>query len=326
MGIIQLPNGCVLVITDKQGRMTKVKGQPLYRMIEGEQVTLTMNGPLNEILAKQGKNETQKVVTAEGLITSHLTPVVLQIDSIDQEIKSQYIFIWSLIGCLIFVTLVCVVIIIYIYMHYAKIFAKIRMIKQSFSDILVHFAQLVEAKERFVHLKDAVSAHVRPRTHIMGNRFKKAIFSPRTGHRVVQGPPLPEDHYIELQQDDIPPYVSMDELRQSKPITIPRPMSKMSHIGFRPVDNDVEANRGPYPRLTPLLRAASVNEVDDGKPWKLNDKVPTRSRSENPYYKTSKELQCVSTVNSEQYKSDQKSKEDPPSDWEIKEAKQSDKK
>ena len=88
-GIMQLPNGCILSVTDDQGKNTKIKGQPLYRMINAGDIDLVVNGPLKNIQAQVNKNGSNKLLTYENLITSHLSPVVQQVQNVDSKIDNQ---------------------------------------------------------------------------------------------------------------------------------------------------------------------------------------------------------------------------------------------
>ena len=57
-----------------------------------------IKSPLNKIQAQMGRNNSAKKTTFEGLITSHLTPVVQQISSVDSKIDSQSTLIWGMLG------------------------------------------------------------------------------------------------------------------------------------------------------------------------------------------------------------------------------------
>ncbi len=49
-GILQLPNGCTLSVIDSNGRITRIKGQPQYTMINAGDIDLMPNGIVHHLL------------------------------------------------------------------------------------------------------------------------------------------------------------------------------------------------------------------------------------------------------------------------------------
>ena len=123
-GIMQLPNGCILSLTDEFGKNTKVRGQPLYRAIIAADVTLVMNGPLTALHSMISRNGSQKKLTADNILVSHLFPVAEQVNSVDAKVDSQSLFIWALIAVL-GLSLIIISIIIYVqFKSWKRFFSK----------------------------------------------------------------------------------------------------------------------------------------------------------------------------------------------------------
>ena len=114
-GIMQVPNGCTMSLTDDRGISTKVKGQPLSRSIEAGDVTLITHGPLSAIQSQVSLNGSHKLVTPDKLITSHLFPVVQQVNEVDAQVKSHTYYMWILLGLLAAACVIILVIIMAMY-------------------------------------------------------------------------------------------------------------------------------------------------------------------------------------------------------------------
>ena len=233
-GIMQLPNGCVLSVTDKLGKNTKVRGQPLYRAIAAEDITLVMNGPLASIHATLGLNDTQKRKTTEGLITSHLFPVVQQMNTVDHKVDHQSLQIWVLCGMLGIAGIIILVIIAAIYKHFNQFFRKIYDLRERLSGLAQQFINLKEFSQRIFRRREM--------PHIP--RLLNPIFSPRLHHRLITNDRTDND------VEDAPPYVSMENVAPMAP-----PMNLAENETFNSFRHQRGASQKPkYPDLSqPLL-------------------------------------------------------------------------
>ena len=150
-GIMQVPNGCIMSLTDDRGIATKVKGQPLSRSIEAGDLTLVTHGPLNAIQSYVDKNGSNKLVTPDKIITSHLFPVVQQVKDVDAQVKSNTHYMWILLGLL---TAACVIILVIIWAMYKarrRFFIKIYDLRDRFKNLIQQMDLLKDVRERFQH-------------------------------------------------------------------------------------------------------------------------------------------------------------------------------
>ena len=148
---------CLLPMTDDQGRNTKVKVQPLYRMIDAEHLTLVINGPLNTIQAQTSSNSTKKLMTYERIITNHLSPVVQQMISVDTKINHQATFIWSLIGILSITCLIVLAIILVIYRSSGKFCLKIYNLRDRLAKLTQQLSTLGHLREETGRIPPPIS-------------------------------------------------------------------------------------------------------------------------------------------------------------------------
>jgi hypothetical protein len=249
-GIMQLPNGCILSVTDDQGRNTKVKGQPLYRIIDAEDLTLVINGPLNAIQAQASINSTQKLMTYEGIITNHLSPVVKQILSVDSKLDNQATFIWSLVGILSVTGLIVLTIILVIFRSSAKFRLKIYDLRDRFAKLSQQISTLGQLREDTNRDNAPFVSPFSPRMRAMHFKAKPIIRPTDTAPNDVSRAGSPS------------PYVSMLDV-SSKMLDVPPKRNERTYVGFHPLNELAGITPGhPYPRLTPLLKQLSETRLD----------------------------------------------------------------
>ena len=235
-GIMQLPNGCILSVTDKLGKNTKVRGQPLYRVIDAEDLTLVMNGPLAGIRSYFGENSTQKKETTDGLITSQLNPVVQQVEEVDAKVEHHSSFIWGMIGILAVTTILIIAIIMVIYKRSQKFFGKVRFIRERFDDVHKQITRLNNLRHRVTDgLHHPQLTHLR---HTLGHPTHS--IKTRLGWNTqAQAPP---------QEDEASIYVSMHNVPQPmKRITDSTNKPLLSSLRFKSQEKEVP--KVPYPDL-----------------------------------------------------------------------------
>jgi len=134
-GVLQLPNGCTLSVTDKQGRNTKVKGQPVFRMVDTENLELAANGPLSSTKTVMGRNRTHKLAAYENMLSEHYSSVVRQVETVDVKISSHNHHIWGLTGSVIFVLLLTIIVFLVSYKYSRRFRKKIRNVRTGITEI-----------------------------------------------------------------------------------------------------------------------------------------------------------------------------------------------
>ncbi len=72
-GVLQLPNGCTLSVIDKAGRVSKVKGQPLYTMVSAGDIELMPNGPLSALYTDVDMNGTRKAASVNAFVEERVS-------------------------------------------------------------------------------------------------------------------------------------------------------------------------------------------------------------------------------------------------------------
>jgi hypothetical protein len=88
MGVLQLPNGCTLSITDKKGRNSKLKGPPLHNFIQGHDVVIIDKLPLNVLMESTGlANKSQTVL--DQMLQQHLGEIQEELTITNVKLKIQ---------------------------------------------------------------------------------------------------------------------------------------------------------------------------------------------------------------------------------------------
>ena len=242
-GIMQLPNGCTLTVTDNLGRSTKVKGQPLYRMIDADDLTLSINGPLSALQAVNSRNFTHKMTPYDQAINDHLTSVVKQVKTVDLQLTNQRLSIWILISAVIALVIITTVVVIIAYKHREKFYTKIHELRERFTEI----HQAISDFRRTIRGSPPPTSP-RPDFDQLMTKNRGNIYR----HHKTN---VPRSNLTDL-------YISMTELSPEKDETD-------SLAGFRPIDPLMQKSglSRKYPRLTPLLSELNKPEL------KVNDEV-----------------------------------------------------
>jgi len=134
-GVLQLPNGCTLSVTDKQGRNTKVKGQPVFRVIDTEDLELAANGPLSSTRTVMGMNRTHKLAAYEAMLSDHYSSVVRQVETVDVKISNHNHHIWGLTGSVLFVLALTIIAFLVSYKYSRRFRKKIHNVRTGISEI-----------------------------------------------------------------------------------------------------------------------------------------------------------------------------------------------
>ena len=242
-GIMQLPSGCLLSVSDSLGRNTKVKGQPLYRMIDAEDLVLSINGPLSTLQSVTNNNFTQKTTIFSSHLNNHLSSMIRQVESVDTQVGHHRRSIWILVGVTSTIITLVIAIVILGYRYSGKIYLKIRDLRTRFTDIVQHVQDFRKG------LTKGLPPPVAPKPSLGGLPIKM----PKEAHELSE-PSAPSGR-------STPTYLSLSEVSPMKVIE-PRYVSK----SFRPVDSLSEINNGKgnrtYPRMTPFLRELAESDLN----------------------------------------------------------------
>jgi hypothetical protein len=237
-GILQLPNGCILSVTDDQGRNTKVKGQPLYRMIDADDIDLVINGPLSALRALSSRNGTHKLSTYGAFLTEHLSSVVKQVENADQKITNQSNHIWALTGTLSVILTLTILVFLILYRFSGKFRNKIQDLRDKMAELT---QQLLNIEINQPGPTRGPLPPVPPRpVELLISRFR----AKRTQIPKVD----PQDaEYMSLED------LSTERRREMRMYQPPST--------FRPVNSKWSPK--VYPRLTPMLRQLSELELSE---------------------------------------------------------------
>ena len=263
LGVMQLPNGCTLSVTDSSSLNTKVKGPAMYRMIDADDLTLILNGPVGSILTDKGNKATNKASTYEGLLASQLDPVIHQMSAANVRIAKTHTIMWILVSLAI-ITIVIVAIVVAIYCrHYFKIFAKIYALRTKVSELVQLILNLTHARETFGNMRARIQA-LNPLPRIPRSRLGRNFLSHlHTRHHAVK-------HEEGSKNDiDLPSspsaYVSLQELNTEQ-------REERTYVNFKSIPNR-DSDSAPesyrhtlprhYPRLSPMLAEMRAGEMSE---------------------------------------------------------------
>jgi len=134
-GILQLPNGCTLSVIDKDGRVYKIKGQPLYTMITAGDLELMPNGPLSAVYNEVDTNGTRKVASIDTFVDEKVSSVLKQVETVDGKMSEQHTHVWALTG-IISLSFILIMIVVYLFYQYStRARRKIRDIRGNFKEL-----------------------------------------------------------------------------------------------------------------------------------------------------------------------------------------------
>ncbi len=235
-GIMQLPNGCLLSLVDKRGISTKVKGPPIYRMMDADDLALIVSGPLSSINSQGSQNGIQKKATYDGMITSHLSSVIQQMQTSDHRLDTQSTLIWSLLGILILVSIVVVVIMLLLYRYSTRFRLKVNHLRERFAELSQQISALARAAEeaarRGLH---PLAIPLSPRVTDLLSRAKERIAQVEARAKHEAWRPGSPTHDC----SDTPPSESRDN----------------TYISFQQIEGLHRGNQShPYPSLGPLMQ------------------------------------------------------------------------
>jgi hypothetical protein len=238
-GIMRLPNGCTLTVTDKNQKITQVKGQPLYRMVQVDILNLSANEPLGTTYMPSGNVAGTQRLSAQGnQLTNHLLSVVKHIDNVDDKLSRQTTYVWSLVGLVLIIMVVITTTITIMYKFSGKFRLKIYDLRERFAEV----------SQKFSDIEDDIV-----------NRRRGLPPSPNIAPRPQTVEALIARARARNLPDNSSTYLSLNEMRQQRGDT----NESIIHVpsSFKPV---VKAGAScHYPSLTPLFHEAKEMEEND---------------------------------------------------------------
>ena len=89
VGILQVPRGCTLSLTDEHGRLTKIKGQPVIRMLDVETLSLDVQGPMGSMQPYKEGNGSRINSKYDEFLDGYMQAVVKQAANTDSKISNH---------------------------------------------------------------------------------------------------------------------------------------------------------------------------------------------------------------------------------------------
>ena len=111
-GVLQIPNGCTLSVTDLKGRNSKLKGPPLHNFIQGQDVVLVDKLPLSVIMESAGlANKSHTLL--DQMLEQHLGQMQNDLSVTNVKLKIQETAIITIIATT-FATIIIIIIAAYL--------------------------------------------------------------------------------------------------------------------------------------------------------------------------------------------------------------------
>jgi hypothetical protein len=238
-GVLQLPNGCVLSVVDKHGKVTKVKGQPQYTMVTAHNIELMPNGPLSAMNVDVDTNDTQKVANVNAFVEKHVSSVVRQVENVDLKVTTQHTHVWSLTAIILAIMLASCFTVLLVYRCSNRARDKLRTLRNNVAEISQHMfnpeAGLPDQTE------DVGSTPASPRRK--RDVLREQIRDQR--QRALRHLHVREQPIVKGRE---PLYMSMNELYSQER----RDRYVPSLTSFKPLTSLREIPRA-YPSLSPLM-------------------------------------------------------------------------
>ena len=134
-GILQLPNGCTLQVIDKDGQVTKIKGQPQNTVITASDIRLMPDGPLSAIYTTVDTNHTSKVSAVDAYVEARVSSVIQQVERVDDRMLEQHRHVWIITGTISVTILIIALIVCLLCRYSTRARRKIRDIRGNFSEL-----------------------------------------------------------------------------------------------------------------------------------------------------------------------------------------------
>jgi len=252
-GILQVPNGCTLTVTDHEGRMTRVKGLPISQSIQASALDLDVTGFLG-VHYMDAFTKFDKWDSPEGKVGSSVVKVFQKMEEVDAQVVSNKTYIWSMLGVFILLSTIVSVALAVAYRLSTRFQKRVRKTK----DTAVEALQVVKdfQKEWQDKLVAAITRDAPPPTPPSPMKLVKEHTLDRIRNR--QKLSDQKEKETEMRYVTSPSaYASLGDIHKPEE-------DDGSYRGFRPLAPDEGLVTGRmYPRMTPLVNSLRDCEEDD---------------------------------------------------------------
>jgi hypothetical protein len=245
-GILQLPNGCVLSVIDSNNKISKVKGQPRYRVISADDINLISDGPLSIEQADGNANGTSKAMTIDKFMEKHVNSIVQRMGDVDNKVDNQYAYIWGLTGFISLILIISMITIYCLYRYSSRFRSKMTMMREAFADL----------SQRLLNF-EVQSPPVMPRPMPIVPMRPVEILRHRVRDKKIRAMQRWSRHKPKETVEE-PSYLDMDQIRIENETARFSPLAS-----FRPISDTVALSARRYPRLTPDLVQLRLEEEEN---------------------------------------------------------------
>ena len=258
-GVLQLPNGCILSVIDTNGKVTRVKGQPQYTMVNAGDLDLMPYGPLSAIYTDVDINGTRKAAGVNAFVEAQVSSVIRQVEVVDDKMNKQHTHVWALTGAISLFVMLIMLAIYLLYRFSTRARRKIRHIRDNFKELTQKVLEPEIGNPGFdtndVEVGDPSAPPPQRRRDVWLRRLREG----RQRARLLRHP-LPIEDEIQ-SRDKERTYMSMSELdKEEEARYTSRPLSRPGL--FRPL-GDINNYPREYPRIpTPMVREAQDYELE----------------------------------------------------------------
>jgi len=156
-GIIQLPPGCTLAITDPTGATAKIQSSPLSQLYNAQSVDLLLKGPA-EIFTQVPGTHSNVTSNLVRMINQHLEEMNQKLMITSGEIESHNFYVILLGTLLAITTVICILTALLLYRYSRRFRRRVRAmaeeLKNGFSDITRDFIRLEQQAAQRARVDD----------------------------------------------------------------------------------------------------------------------------------------------------------------------------
>jgi hypothetical protein len=152
-GLMNLPPGCTLTLTDKSGAVVKMQSSPPSHLYEAQAIELIAQGP-REIF-KPGSGPASNTTTLVRLLNQQMAALDQKLTMTTEEVEHQNFYVVLLGSLLGVVTIICIVTSLLLYRYSRRFRRKVRRVTD---DLLTG---LSEAKRTFVTFEQMAAQRAR---------------------------------------------------------------------------------------------------------------------------------------------------------------------
>jgi len=237
-GVMQLPTGCLLSVTNDQGINVKVKGQPRYYAMDIDDINLASNNILNVLSSGDMKN-ISNLTPMDALLQHHLSSVRKDVEQANHHIADHNNRMWLLTGLIICLALVLILAAALLYRTSYRFRAKVRTIRDN----------VAELSHRFTKAEADIEAQtpiIRRMVEVGSQQMKPPPMQPRNWDTLLTKFKW-QRHSRNIDEDHT--YVNMSDLQGS--VTGTRPKVPQKPVGLTSKTPFLNPMMKIYPTLTP---------------------------------------------------------------------------